>query len=131
MMISKICKIAAAVMLMGVMVTGGLSNVSAYATSHDWYLYYNDSHTNATANSWSFPIYGEHTYTATHTYRSSSNVYTLIQAGTGTSLRKTSYLVADSKVYVYQKSATGLNSWLVTKLSYNTSPANTSGTLAD
>lgn len=129
---NSIKKVAAMALMAGMLVTSGFSGVKAEATTtHEWYLYYNDSNVHYTLASWQFPKYNAHTYTARPETRSASNVYTLIQAGAYTTLAKTSYLVAGSNVSVYQNVCTGNNSWLVTKLSYNTRPASTSGTLSD
>jgi hypothetical protein len=129
---NSVKKVAVMALMAGMLVTSGFSGVKAEATTtHEWYLYYNDSNVHYTTASWEFMRYNLHTYTARPETRSASNVYTLVQAGTNVTLAKASYLVAGSPVSIYQTEGIGQHGWLITKLSYNTRPASTSGTLSD
>lgn len=129
---NSVKKVAAMALMAGMLVTSGFSGVKAEARTHEWYLYYNDSNVHYTLASWEFPSYITNTYTAIPETRSASNVYTLVQAGTNVTLAKASYLVAGSPVSIYQTGGgSGTRGWLITKLSYNTRPASTSGTLSD
>lgn len=132
-MFKEIKNFVAAIGIAGVLMVSGISqiNVSAAPESQEWNLYYNDSHTNSTVCSLKFNNYLGW-YTAAPTYRSSSDVYTLIQPDTSakTNTDKASYLVNGSNVEVYVNSSNGQYVSLIAKLSYRVAPSAMSGILS-
>lgn len=130
-MLKKIKKIVSVVALTGVLVVGGMSQISTYAANKvekSWDVYYNDAHSNSKTQSVNFSNYLGWYY-ATPTYRSSSTVYTLIQPNTsaGTNTNNVSYVVGGSEVSLYVNSSNGSQVCLIAKLSYLTNPASMSG----
>lgn len=132
-MIKKTKNIIVTMVIAGVLSISGILSVSAFAASEsqEWNLYYNDSFNNSTVGSLKFNNYLGW-YTAAPTYRSSSDVYTLIQPNTaaGTNTEKASYLVAGGNVRLYVSNSNGENVYLIAKLSYRVAPSAMSGILS-
>lgn len=132
-MFKEIKNFVATIGIVGVLMVSGISqiNVSAAPESQEWNLYYNDSNNNSTVSSLRLTNYLGW-YTAAPTYRSSSDVYTLIQPNTsaGTNMDKASYLVSGSNIKMYVSNSNGTYVYLIAKLSYRVAPSAMSGILS-
>ena len=117
----------AMVTIIGTGVFGAGLHAYAAAESKEWYVYYNDEHTNSTLYSNYFNTYKNVMFTAKPETRSSSSVWTTITGGAGTTLNS-SQTVKSSAVYFTVSNAKFNKAYVNATLVRNgEAPASTSG----